>query len=723
MSSQYRVTYPCYNDGYYGYDGYSVSTSMASVSSGNASSQVNSFSSSSSTISSSSSCYAYSSSTLVLSSRASAAASSNAATGGSASGEYSQTNTHVMGVDEADIAKYDGEHWFVAVNEAAVSSRVDIYKSNANAATLDKVSSLNVHADATDQLYLVQNNAQTQGLALLRNNFYYYSTFAPTGYWGSFRANDVITLDHADVSNPAMPALDWSVEIDGSLIDSRKVGNTLYMVSRYEPQLKDTVFDYQDLTVRAANEAKIQAASLENLLPKARIGDTETSLSASCYLQKNQPVTNGFRSLIYITTIDLLSKKVVGSTCVNSSITGMSMTEKSLYLTGQWYGPTYTPQTVVHKFNVADVGTAYAATGNVEGSLNGSADPAFRLHEYKDDLRIVTSNNRVHKLFVLEQLGDQLQLVATLPNSARPEAIGKPNEDIKAVRFTDDMAQIVTFRTTDPLYTIDLSDRLDLKISGQIEVPGYATYIHPISKDYTFTLGYDASPRGFTTGLKIALYDISGDNPVEVKSYIYEGGGTTSEALYNLHALTVSPDKTRFVVPISSGYYPAYRDGFLLFEVNIVDGKASLNAVGAQLTSEQSFRVYRKRSVLHDDAVFMTARGKVWAKSWQSFATAQGQADENSFRCRTVEGVLQVDVENESGNACNAKVNFVDNKTGVVMPLSGSVSSEGVRCNYTVPELEFGDYKIQAELNGLKQEQAAACPTRVYGAPVEFNFQ
>src|SRR5690606_23864127 len=217
------------------------------------------------------------------------------------------------------------------------------------------------------------------------------------------------------------------------------------------------------------------------------------------------------------------------------------------YLTGTVYNEsasdstvprTESYSTVIHKFDLTKSGPVYAATGSVTGHLGWSSDPAFRLHEHNGDLRVVTSNPQEreleHKFFLLEQNGPSLDVVAELPNRDQPAAIGKPGEDIYAVRFQDDYAYIVTFERTDPLYKLDLSERTAPRIAGELEIPGFSTYLHPLNERYLFSLGHDADDQGMTRGIKAELVDVSGQNPRIVDTLLLGGTGTYSEALQNL---------------------------------------------------------------------------------------------------------------------------------------------------------------------------------------------
>ncbi|WP_088315853.1 beta-propeller domain-containing protein [Kineosporia sp. R_H_3] len=86
--------------------------------------------------------------------------------------------------------------------------------------------------------------------------------------------------------------------------------------------------------------------------------------------------------------------------------------------------------------------------------------------------------------------------------------LGK-TETIRAVRFLGDVGYVVTYRQTDPLYTIDLSDPTAPRVAGELKILGYSAYLHPVGDGLVLGVGQDATAKGVTTGLQMALFDVS----------------------------------------------------------------------------------------------------------------------------------------------------------------------------------------------------------------------
>ncbi len=86
--------------------------------------------------------------------------------------------------------------------------------------------------------------------------------------------------------------------------------------------------------------------------------------------------------------------------------------------------------------------------------------------------------------------------------------LGK-GERIYAVRYIGDTGFVVTFRQVDPLYTLDLSDPQRPRVAGELKVPGYSAYLHPVADGLLLGVGQDATEQGRRTGVQLSLFDVS----------------------------------------------------------------------------------------------------------------------------------------------------------------------------------------------------------------------
>jgi len=125
-----------------------------------------------------------------------------------------------------------------------------------------------------------------------------------------------------------------------------------------------------------------------------------------------------------------------------------------------------------------------------------------------------------------------------------------PGEQIYAVRYFGDTAYVVTFRQTDPLYTVDLSDPAAPKVTGELKITGYSAYLHPAGDGRLIGVGQEADETGGVQGAQVSLFDVS--NPAGATRIAqYHLPGSWSEAQSDPHAFLYWPEKGLLVVPVS----------------------------------------------------------------------------------------------------------------------------------------------------------------------------
>ena len=167
------------------------------------------------------------------------------------------------------------------------------------------------------------------------------------------------------------------------------------------------------------------------------------------------------------------------------------------------------------------------ASGLAEGRLLNQ----FSMHEYDNRLFVATTQGSPwgpqadSESFVtsLEVSGDSLVEVGKVGNMGR-------GERIFAVRFVDDTAYVVTFRQVDPFYVVDLSNPASLVVTGELKIPGFSSYLHPITDTLILGVGQDADERGQLLGAKVSLFDVSDPtNPVERSVWTIPDSGSSVE--------------------------------------------------------------------------------------------------------------------------------------------------------------------------------------------------
>ncbi len=167
--------------------------------------------------------------------------------------------------------------------------------------------------------------------------------------------------------------------------------------------------------------------------------------------------------------------------------------------------------TEIHRFDVSDPDeTAYTGSGAVDGYMLSQ----WSMSEHEGILRVASTTSPPFDP-TGEQQGESESYVTALATTGekltrvgRVGGLGR-TEQIYAVRFMGDVGYVVTFRQTDPLYTLDLSDPTEPRVVGELKIPGYSAYLHPVGEGLLLGVGQDADASGQTQGLQASLFDVS----------------------------------------------------------------------------------------------------------------------------------------------------------------------------------------------------------------------
>jgi uncharacterized secreted protein with C-terminal beta-propeller domain len=218
-------------------------------------------------------------------------------------------------------------------------------------------------------------------------------------------------------------------------------------------------------------------------------------------------------------------------------------TDTSTYVsTTDWSRDGSAAMTSVHKFVTEPSGeTAYKGSGEVPGTLLNQ----YAMSEYKGVLRVASTVSErrgwVNSQQTTEGLVTTLQEQdGALRQLGQVGGLGRQdNESIRAVRFIEERGYVVTFRQTDPLYVLDLRNAAAPKVVGELKIPGYSGYLHPIGENLLLGVGQSGldsgnnpSPpiRGGQTGVQFSLFDISDPAlPRRIDTHTYGGGAAAAE--------------------------------------------------------------------------------------------------------------------------------------------------------------------------------------------------
>ena len=600
----------------------------------------------------------------------------------SSKSSYTTTYTLENNVDEHDAVKYDGEHLFIAPSRSMdccfiVDDLVMVAEAEEDIEQSDAIPEPQPEPQESDRsIRILETDPENAGAAEVgtieldnsRTVEGLYTqddqlvSISSSGWWGIYGDSfarvsnwegQTTALDIYDISDVTAPTPQMQIEFQGGFVNSRKKGDTIYLVARHTPNIDG--FDYYPMEEAISeNETLLDELSIEDILPKVSVNGVESLLvdANECLItdpdNELSTADTGYPTLTLLIAVNIADQSIANATCYLEPTDGIYVSENAIYLTQVDYRDAAS-RTLIHSYELSEDLT-YQGSGVAEGSLYLNGDRDFRINEYEGHLRIVTtertgdsSDSIDHRLSILKLNTQELEmeLVATLPNEDRPEAIGKPNEDLYGVRFMGDTAYLVTFERIDPLYVLDLSTPTDPVIAGELMVTGFSDFLHPVSDQLLMGLGQDEN--GLT---KLELFN------VENMSSPYSLGTVTlgiedglispdslnwsySEARYNRHAFTyqvISDTQDRFLVPATLSFYneqSGYQDEdrLYLFEINDKNTAltASINKVG-YITAKRNERWYssRNRGVIDGDAVYYINDSSVWSTQWSNPTQQEG---------------------------------------------------------------------------------------------------
>lgn len=270
-------------------------------------------------------------------------------------------------------------------------------------------------------------------------------------------------------------------------------------------------------------------------------------------------------------------------------------------------------KTVIHRISVNENEIEYSGSGEVPGRVLNQ----FSMDEFEGNFRIATTTggwNRDSNMNHVYILNEDLEVVGSVEDLAK-------GEQIYSARFIGDKGYMVTFRQTDPLFVIDLSDPANPEVLGELKVTGYSGYLHPYDETHLLGIGMEATEEGRTQGVKISLFDVSDfSNPREISKYeVTEGEWSSSEAIYEHKAVLFDKEKELLVIPVSYNVktsvagqqYPRYDywQGAFVFNVNVEDGIDLKGKIEHEVNHEADEyyydrTAYVKRSLFMDDVLY-----------------------------------------------------------------------------------------------------------------------
>ncbi|KPV59041.1 hypothetical protein QJ48_13215 [Paenibacillus sp. A3] len=493
---------------------------------------------------------------------------------------YSGTNVQVQGVDEADVIKSDGTYIYQVNRDRVLVTKAYPAESMSVVSTV-------YWADPNfypQELY-VDNNY----LVVVGNTSYpTYEKPGPVPYDASPAVSVEPSIGEAKkmVVWPGRPTRSTTktivyelgdrtqlkqvreAELEGHYVSSRKIGDSLYVITNKSMNYFWIMRQEADSAAKQANES----------LPAYR--DSAAG---------DQFITIGYEDIRYFPKAVEPNYLLIGGLKLSKPDQKMQVTSylgsgqnvyaspDNLYVTVSEYEPvkeneqtvqadgksTFIPAplnmtSAIYKFGMDNGTVRYVGRGKVPGhALN-----QFSMDEHNGYFRIATTSGDMwrndehtskNNVYVLNE---SLSVVGKLEGLA-------PGERIYSVRYAGNRAYMVTFKNTDPLFVLDLSNPQAPAMLGKLKIPGYSDYLHPYDENHLIGFGKEAvevaNKKGdgsdtvaFYQGMKLALFDVSDvANPKELFKETIGDRGTESPLLHNHKALLFSKEKSLLAFPVT----------------------------------------------------------------------------------------------------------------------------------------------------------------------------
>jgi len=535
---------------------------------------------------------------------------------------FSGTTVQEEGVDEADVVKTDGSYLYIidSLNEGSVLRIVQVSPSDQMAV----VSETTLQGYGRD-LYLDGDKV----VAVTTGGGYYFFGFGGIAESGVAVGNEPVaaqtdpaTEDNAAGTEPADAELisaDESISIappfgGGDFVYQRPhtIVTVIDVTSRSDPVvLSETQFDgtqsatrmidgvlhmvlanYQDyyydvMPMLGQPELDITNVDGNTLLPtytRVNADGTESGGTVVTWRELYHPTDPDGFGVVTLVSLDVDNDAqftavgvVAEPGLIYSSLQAMYLTDTNY----DWQGNNRTT-TDIYKFAYADRGATPVATGSITGRILNQ----YSMGEHAGNLRVATtidptwffdettgtggiSSRAQNSVYVLGQSDASLNVVGKIENIAT-------DESIQSARFLGDRGYLVTFLQTDPFFTLDLSDPTNPQLVGELEVPGFSTFLTPMDANHILAVGQYVPPPGESGnwGVQISIFDVTDFvNPVRSSNVIIGADtGAYSEATWDPKAFTYFAERGMVALPVS--IYPDYGD------IVFLDGGGSSGSSG-----------------------------------------------------------------------------------------------------------------------------------------------
>jgi hypothetical protein len=522
--------------------------------------------------------------------------------------DYSGTNNQEQGVDEADGVKTDGYHIY-ALN----GNRLHIFGTpNFGDLVPESVTQLEGHPI---QMLLDKDAGRVAVFSIIN------VANLPDGhplkqlvgwedgqwYW---RISTVTKITVLDVADRTAPHLVREVYFEGWYETARKVDTTVRFaayslidrpeINNWWQVWNDTGHDKDD--TKSIVASRIGKLRLDQLIPQMYVRTPDgrfvtNSLSTQQCQSFYRPSDSHARGIASIISFDLLGDNlfwdadhvVANWPTFYESLDKLVIAEPAHDYWWYWWFQDDPEQLNVHVFDASKPGTSsYLGSGRVNGYLWNP----FSIDEQDGQVRLATTTGGwwhygkqapdplSNHVWVLEQNGAHFDIVGHVGDIA----VG---ERLMTSRFLGNQAYLVTYKSVDPLFTLDLTNPKAPALVGELKVPGFSTYLHPMGTSGLLSIGVDSSGWWHTN---ISMFDVSNFAAPQLETNLpidATQGWSWSEALWDHKAFQYWEPKGLLAIPESNYRYDGTTYKYLS-KLEVIDVDPTSGTLGLRGTIDHT---------------------------------------------------------------------------------------------------------------------------------------
>lgn len=444
------------------------------------------------------------------------------------------TNIQEKGVDEGDFVKIGKDHIFVATGNGTIKvlDRETFAIIGSITSEPPQYASFNDLYTTDDQLIVVSTKyEQTDSPQPMPEPMPEPMALTDAYYPYPYPTTKISTLVSIyKLTKGALPELENTHTADGSVIDSRRKAKHFVLVT-------------------STNDSVILEASKDE---------------TRCKNLYHPPLVDTDFRITNVFTFDLTAPKA------NPKLTGflgtgdrVYMSQNNLYITKEYARFSYAYENdrnvFFTKLKFNDDTGAFLPVGI--GKVKGYVKDVWAYKELAGgELAVATTTGHLWAQSEDQMAKNHLWVLGDSETSVKMKLLGSvnnfgPNEDIRSVRYVDQIAYVVTFKKTDPLFAIDLSNPSSPTILGELKIPGFSLYMHPAGPGRMLGVGQDTIDAGdfaWYQGILINLFDTS--DPTQLKRLDYKvvgDRGSYSEAFYDHHAFFYDEAEKLMAIPVT----------------------------------------------------------------------------------------------------------------------------------------------------------------------------